>query len=218
MQNERFLKSSCEVEKLALDDELATIKQIRKIYINLKKNSYLSSFCLDEADLAELRARTVSNDLDPSQFFRNELAQAISEIRNDYEAVVDNQRSDMQSRYSLLYNELIIRQQRPESNPVYNEQQRRQEERFRSEILQTQNQNGYIKAKNQDMSNRIEELKRKLNSLREESGVSQARTAKELEEAKRRVDQANRDFNEVTNLKTSLEKEIGTYRELLEST
>jgi chromosome segregation ATPase len=67
------------------------------------------------------------------------------------------------------------------------------------------------------MSNRIEELKRKLNSLSEESGVSQARTAKELEEAKRRVDQANRDFNEVTNLKTSLEKEIGTYRELLES-
>jgi predicted RNase H-like nuclease (RuvC/YqgF family) len=177
----------------------------------------LSSFFLDEADLAELRARTVSNDLDPSQFFRNELAQAIREVRNDYETVVDNQRSDLQSRYSLLYNEIIIRQQRPEANPVYNEQQRRQEERFRSEILQTQNQNGYIKAKNQDMSNRIEELKRKLKSFHDESGLSQAKTAKELDEAKRRVDQANRDFNEVTNLKTSLEKEIGTYRELLES-
>jgi predicted nucleic acid-binding Zn-ribbon protein len=68
------------------------------------------------------------------------------------------------------------------------------------------------------MSNRIEELKRKLKSFHDESGLSQAKTAKELDEAKRRVDQANRDFNEVTNLKTSLEKEIGTYRELLEST
>jgi len=45
MQNERFLKSSCEVEKVALDDELATIKQIRKIYINLNfLFSHLSSF------------------------------------------------------------------------------------------------------------------------------------------------------------------------------
>jgi len=42
------------------------------------------------------------------------------------------------NRYSLLYNELIIRQQRSDANPIANEQQRRQEERFRSEILQTQ--------------------------------------------------------------------------------
>ncbi|UJR22239.1 hypothetical protein I4U23_025300 [Adineta vaga] len=198
IQNERFLRSSCEVEKLALDDELTSLKHIH------------------EADLAELRSQGVSNDLDPSQFFRNELAQAIREIRNDYENVVENQRNDMQSRYSLLYNELIIRQQRPDGN-IQNEQQRRQEERVRTELLQVQNQSGYTRAKNQDIKNRIEELQRKLKSAREDGSLAQAKREKELEEARRRLEQANHDFGEVSNLKTSLEKEIGTYRDLLES-
>ncbi|CAF1098963.1 unnamed protein product [Adineta steineri] len=199
IQNERFLKSSCEVEKLALDDEVISVKHMH------------------EADLADVRSKNVSNDLDPSHFFRNELSQAIREIRNDFENVVDGQRNDMQSRYSLLYNELVVRQQRPETNPLYDEQQRRHEERVRSEILETQNQSGYIRAKNQDIKNRIEELTRKLNSAREESGQSQARRDRDLEEARRRLEIANANFNEVSNLKTSLEKEIGTYRDLLES-
>jgi hypothetical protein len=31
IQNELFLKSSCEVEKLAIEDDLTTLKHIRKI-------------------------------------------------------------------------------------------------------------------------------------------------------------------------------------------
>jgi hypothetical protein len=34
LQNELFLKSSCEVERLALDDELNSLKHIRKIFIS----------------------------------------------------------------------------------------------------------------------------------------------------------------------------------------
>ena len=171
----------------------------------------------DEGDLAELRSHSVSNDLDPSQFFRNELAQAIREIRNDYENRIDGQRSDMQNRYALLFNELIVRQQRPGDNAVQNVQQLKQEERSRSELLKTQNQNAHLKAQNEDVKNRIDDLQRKLNGLREDGGLAQARMAKEIEDAKSRLDRANRDYGEVSNMKTSLEKEIGTYRDLLES-
>ncbi len=168
IQNEMFIKSSCEVEKLGLEDELATIKHTRKIFNHSfffqKKNCFL----LDEADLAELRSRNVSTDLDPSHFFRNELATAIREIRNDYENAVESQRTEMQNRYTLLYNELIIQQQRPDTSALYSEQQRRQEERVRSELLQTQNQSGYLRAQNQDVRNRIDELKRKIGALRED--------------------------------------------------
>ena len=45
----------------------------------------------------------------------------------------------------------------------------------------------------------------------------QARWSKQIEEARHRLDIANRDYEEVSSLKTSLEKEITTYRELLES-
>jgi predicted RNase H-like nuclease (RuvC/YqgF family) len=155
--------------------------------------------------------------LDPSLFFRNELAQAIREIRADYEAVIDSQRTELNSRHTLMYNELIIKQQKTDSGPAINEQQRRSEERFRSELLQIQNQNGYLRAKNQEVKNRIDELKRKLSFYREENTVIQVKWSKQIEEAKRRLELANRDFDEVSNLKTSLEKEITTYRELLES-
>ena len=164
-----------------------------------------------------MRSASVSNDLDPSQFFRNELAQAIREIRNDYENVVDNQRSDLQNRFSMMYNEIVMRQQQPGgSGAIQSEQQLRQEKRIREELLQTQNQNGYLKATNEDIRNRIADLERKVGGLREDGSLAQARLAKEIEEAKRRLEQVNKDFQDVTNMKTSLEKEIGTYRDLLE--
>jgi hypothetical protein len=56
-----------------------------------------------------------------------------------------------------------------------------------------------------------------VNYYREENTVIQVKWSKQIEEAKRRLELANRDFDEVSNLKTSLEKEITTYRELLES-
>ena len=172
---------------------------------------------VDEADLAELRSQSVSNDLDPSQFFRNELAQAIREIRGDYESRVDGQRNDLQNRYLLAYNEMVVRMQQPTGNALQGEQQRRQEERLRTEISSTQNQTGYLRAKNQDVKNRIEDLQRRMAALREDGGHAQSKMSRDIQDAKQRLEQANRDFNEVTNMKTSLEKEITTYRDLLES-
>ncbi len=128
-------------------------------------NLYVLNNSIDEADLAELRSKSVSNDLDPSQFFRNELSEAIREVRNDYETAIDNRRNDLQNRYSLLFNEISIRTQQPHLNPSFNEQQQRQIERIRTDLLQTQNQNSHLRAKNQEIQNSIADIQRKIKDL-----------------------------------------------------
>lgn len=107
------------------------------------------------------------NDLDPSQFFRNELSEAVREIRNHYETSVANQRTDLQNRYSIIINELTIRTQQYDPNPPYNEQQRRQVEQQRNECIQTQNQNNYLRNKNREMQDGIENLKQRIRFLQE---------------------------------------------------
>jgi cytochrome c-type biogenesis protein CcmH/NrfF len=81
---------------------------------------------------------------------------------------MDNRRNDLQSRYSLLINEFTIRTQQRDANPLFNDQQRRQVDRLRNELLQTQNQNHQLRNKNRDMINSIDNLKQKIRDLKDD--------------------------------------------------
>jgi chromosome segregation ATPase len=201
IQNETFVKSSLDTEKMALEDELAMLKQMH------------------EADLNELRSKTVVDvNLDPSHFFRNELAQAIRDIRNEFEALNDQQRADLHNRYMMSYNELILRHQKPDLDPIQSEQQRVQEEKLRTTLLTTRNEVAHMKARNEELNNRIRELQLHIDQERDEGGRLVQKRAAEIEELRRKLEQLQKEYEEVTNMKTSLEKEINTYRELLEGT
>jgi hypothetical protein len=124
---------------------------------------------LDEADLNELRSKTVVDvNLDPSHFFRNELAQAIRDIRNEFEALNDQQRADLHNRYMMSYNELILRHQKPDLDPIQSEQQRVQEEKLRTTLLTTRNEVAHMKARNEELNNRIRELQLHIDQERDE--------------------------------------------------
>jgi hypothetical protein len=121
-------------------------------------------FDLDQADLNELRSKTVVDvNLDPSHFFRNELAQAIRDIRNEFEALNDQQRADLHNRYMMSYNELILRHQKPDLDPIQTENQRIQEEKLRTTLLTTRNEVAHMKARNEELNNRIHELQLHIN-------------------------------------------------------
>jgi septal ring factor EnvC (AmiA/AmiB activator) len=151
IQNETFVKSSLDTEKMALEDELAMLKQMH------------------EADLNELRSKTVVDvNLDPSHFFRNELAQAIRDIRNEFEALNDQQRADLHNRYMMSYNELILRHQKPDLDPIQSEQQRIQEEKLRTTLLTTRNEVAHMKARNEELNNRIRELQLHIDQERDD--------------------------------------------------
>lgn len=133
----------------------------------LKKKEILGPFLnyLDEAELNELRAKSVDSDLDPSLFFRNELAQAIRDIRRDYETLLENQRNNLQNHYSMFSNELMIQNTRPDVNPLLNEHYQREVERKRTELLQSQNQNSQLQAKIAQIKATMDDLLRRLSSL-----------------------------------------------------
>ncbi|CAF1451326.1 unnamed protein product [Adineta ricciae] len=196
IQNELFIKASCEVEKVALEDEIETLKQIH------------------EAELAELRSQSVSNDLDPSQFFRNELSQAIQEVRNDYENNIDNRRNELQNQYHLLVKQTVIHNQPTDS--VVNIQQVKQSERLRTDILQKQNQNAHLEAKNKEMRNRLDELRRKIKETQDQAAHDRAKGERDIDEARRNLERAKAQYDQIIEFKTSLEKEIDAYRKQLE--
>ena len=110
----------------------------------------------------------VDVNLDPSHFFRNELAQAIRDIRQEFEALNDQQRAELHNRYMMSYNELILRQQRADIDPLQQEQQRIQEEKLRSTLLTTRNEVAHMKARNEELSNRIRELQSQIDQERDD--------------------------------------------------
>ena len=122
---------------------------------------------LDESSLAELCTQNISADLDPSQFFRNELSQAIREIRKDYDATIENQRNELQNRYSVIISEITMSIQRHDATPLFDEGYHREVERTRTNLVVAQNQSHYLRAKNQQIQGGIDELQRKIKALRE---------------------------------------------------
>lgn len=124
---------------------------------------------IDEAELAEIRSRITSVDLDPSRFFRNELATAIREIRKEYEGVIEAQRNQLQARYAIEINEIVVQVQRLDSAAPLNEENYRELERMRSDLLAAQNQTSQFRAKVQQIQNAVSDCQLKIKAYKESS-------------------------------------------------
>jgi hypothetical protein len=137
-----------------------------------EKKIFSFFFKIDESDLNELRSKTVIDvNLDPSHFFRNELAQAIRDIREEFERLNEQQRTELHNRYMMSYNELIVRHQKPDLDPLQSEQQRIQEEKLRTTLLSTRNEVAHMKARNEELNNRIRELQLHIDQERDDGKI-----------------------------------------------
>jgi len=59
----------------------------------------------------------------------------------------------------------MIHTQQRDANPLFNDQQRGQVERLRAELVQTLDQNSYLRNNNRDMQNSIANLRQKIKDL-----------------------------------------------------
>ncbi|CAF3402393.1 unnamed protein product [Rotaria socialis] len=200
IQNEMMIKNTLDTEKMTLEDELTLLKQTH------------------EASLIELKPTALVGELDTTRFFKNELAQAIRDIRARFEEDSERKRADLHSRYTMQYNELILKYKKNGLEPMQMEQQRMQEEKIRTSLLTTRNEVAHMKARNEELNNRINELQISIKQEKADGDRLITRRSVEIEELRTRLEKLRREYQEISTLKTSLEKEIFTYRELLEGT
>lgn len=197
--NEKMMTSYLEAEKIGLEDE-----------INHLKNMH-------ELELKELRDRSfVDSGLEPSQFFRNELADAINQIRNEYEEATEQQRIDLHNRYMINYNMIVTQHARPDMRPLQSEQQRINEERLRTTLYTSRNEVAQLKARNEDLNQRIMLLQNALKSEQENDDRLITHKEQSIKELQMELKQLQEEYDTVLNMKTSLQDEIDQYKLLLE--
>jgi hypothetical protein len=111
---------------------------------------------LDERDLEEIRSRNLSSDLDPTKFFRDELASAIREIRNDSETAIENHRQNLDVQFSALVQRSTI--SRPEVDDPHFEQTIL----LREKLLAIKDSNEQYQYKIQTITNMIKDTQQRI--------------------------------------------------------
>lgn len=158
--------------------------------------------------------------IDVSQFYRTELTRAIADIKNDFEALSQAQRHELEEYYRIKTEE--IREQAAE-------QKRKIEEARRSgavevmdlsslKSLLTENRDNYSQLQKEysDLSNHLRQLEEDFERISSDHNRAQNERDRELGDLRAQAEQREQAIAAVLENNVSLRFEINTYRRLLE--
>jgi len=196
LDSETLQRVQLETEKSGLEEELSFLRQMHA------------------QELEDLRKKCFVNiGLDSSQFFKSELANAIREIRAEYESINNNQRAEMEQWYRMKMQEIQSRG-RPDS--AESALAREEVKKLRAAVSDLRKDIANFRARNAELEVRINEVQELLNSEQRDGKILIDEKEAELADLRRRLAQLLADYDELTKMKTTLEEEIRTYRRLLE--
>jgi len=158
--------------------------------------------------------------IDVSQFYRTELTRAIADIKNDFEALSQAQRHELEEYYRIKTEE--IKEQA-------DAQRRKVEEARKSgqvdlmdlsslKDMLTQNRDSYgqLQKEHSDLANHLRKLEEDLEAIQSEHGRAQNARERELAELRAQAEAREQAIASVLENNVSLRFEINTYRRLLE--
>jgi intermediate filament protein if len=165
-------------------------------------------------ELEDLRQKSFLDvGLDSSQFFKSELANAIREIRNEYEQINNNQRAEMEQWYRMKIQEVQTRGRPEAADTVIAREETR---KLRTAVSDQRREIANMKARNAELDARIKEIEELLLTEQKDGKALIDEKDAEINELRRRQAELMADYEELTKMKTTLEEEIHTYRRLLE--
>lgn len=196
LDSETLQRVQLENEKNGLEEELSFLRQMHA------------------QELEDLRQKSFLDvGLDSSQFFKSELANAIREIRNEYEQINNNQRAEMEQWYRMKIQEVQTRGRPEAADTIIAREETR---KLRTAVSDQRREIANMKARNAELDARIKEIEELLLAEQKDGQALIDEKELEIKELRRRQNELMADYEELTRMKTTLEEEIHTYRRLLE--
>lgn len=205
IHNENFKRTSSEQAAKQLRIDIDHLREQQQIKLKELKQSSLI-----------LNSNSVN---DRALMFKSELSNAIRKIREDSDKQNDSHRNQLYLQFTKSY-ENISRQYPELEHGFVNEHEhqriKREEERVRSELQRIHADNSLLKQKTSDLKLRIRELEINLQMSIEENKRIEQTQKNQINQMRLKHEKTNDDYEEVITKQTTLEKEISTYRNLLE--
>ncbi|CAF0710182.1 unnamed protein product [Brachionus calyciflorus] len=197
LENEMKQRLVLETDKQALEEELIFLKEMHT------------------KELQEIKNQVVKDTgFDPTQYFKNELTNAIRQIREEFEHLNLEQRNDLEKAYSSRIAEIRNRYSKPVANiEIYTIEQIR---KLKNQINESRQGVIDLKAKNALLECRIKDLEEEI--IREQIEGQNLILEKENEHKllNENLIRVKNEYDDLVNSKCDLEYEIETYRKLLE--
>ncbi|CAF1627663.1 unnamed protein product [Adineta ricciae] len=206
-QNETITRTSCEKATQQLRSDINKLREQQQSKLKDLKQSAL------------LLAPSSTNDR--AHIFKSELSSAIRKIRQDFERQNDSQRNELYGQFTRAYED--IARDYPELGHLFlnereQERTKQEEDRTRADIQRVKTETNMLKQKAAELKLRTRELQINLEMSIEENARFEQLQQNEIDQLKSKQERIARDYDDVITKQTSLEKEIETYRNLLEGT
>lgn len=158
--------------------------------------------------------------IDVSQFYRTELTRAIADIKNDFEALSQAQRHELEEYYRIKTEE--IREQAAEQKRKIDEARRTGAvevmdlSSLKSLLAENRDNYGQLQKDHSELANHLRQLEEDFERISSEHQRAQNERDRELADLRAQAEQREQAIAAVLENNVSLRFEINTYRRLLE--